>query len=118
MAYCAKCGKKNEDDAEFCSKCGASLTGSVKDHKKDKEDRCEEECVGGKHSPFAPIFWGIIVILVGLWILFEIVIKNTTLYDSLPTWLQNFEFWWLIGLIIAVAIIATGIRIMIKKQDH
>ena len=40
MVYCSECGKKNEDDAEYCSKCGASLTGSVKDYKKDKEEVC------------------------------------------------------------------------------
>jgi hypothetical protein len=25
MTYCIKCGKKNDDDAEFCSKCGVKL---------------------------------------------------------------------------------------------
>jgi len=29
MVYCAKCGTKNEEDAEFCKKCGASLTGII-----------------------------------------------------------------------------------------
>jgi hypothetical protein len=115
MVYCSKCGKKNEDDAEFCNKCGASLTGSIKDRKKEHDDRCEEECAVGKHSPFASLFWGVIVILVGLWIIFELVIPNTDLANRLPSWLINFEWWWLIGLIIAIAIIVTGIRIIIKK---
>jgi phage shock protein PspC (stress-responsive transcriptional regulator) len=26
MVYCQKCGKKNNDDAQYCSKCGKSLT--------------------------------------------------------------------------------------------
>ncbi len=113
MTYCSKCGTKNEDEAEFCKKCGTSLTGKVKD--RGKEEPCEEECVVGKHSPLAPIFWGVVVILLGLWILFEVVIKNTNIYSELPGWLQNFEFWWLIGLVIAIAIIMTGIRILVKK---
>jgi phage shock protein PspC (stress-responsive transcriptional regulator) len=25
MVYCQKCGKKNEDDAKYCSKCGTNL---------------------------------------------------------------------------------------------
>ena len=25
MVYCHNCGTKNEDDAEFCSKCGEPL---------------------------------------------------------------------------------------------
>ena len=115
MVYCSKCGKKNEDDAEFCAKCGASLTDSVKDRKKEHDDRCEEECAVGKHSPFAKFFWGAIVVLIGLWIIFSLVIPETTLADDLPSWLVNFEFWWLIGLIIAVAFIVTGLRIIMKK---
>ncbi|UCD12883.1 MAG: zinc-ribbon domain-containing protein [Thermoplasmatales archaeon] len=110
MVYCAKCGKKNEDDAEFCSKCGASLTGVKKE-----KDRCDEACVVGEHSPLAPVFWGIIVILIGLWIIFGLVIPQTELKDRLPSWLVNFEWWWLIGLIVAVAIIITGIQIITKK---
>jgi hypothetical protein len=113
MAYCTKCGTKNEDDAEFCKKCGTSITGSTKGYK--TEDKCEEECVAGKHSPIAPFFWGIVVILIGFWILFELVLKNTDFYNTLPTWLQTFEFGWLIGLLIAIAIIITGIRIIVKK---
>jgi len=26
MAYCPKCGNENEDDAEYCTKCGISLS--------------------------------------------------------------------------------------------
>ena len=99
----------------YCSKCGASLTGSVKDRKKEHDDRCEEECAVGKHSPFAKFFWGAIVVLIGLWIIFSLVIPETELADDLPSWLVNFEFWWLIGLIIAVAFIVTGLRIIFKK---
>ena len=39
MTYCSKCGNKNEDDAKFCAKCGASLDISTKDRKKDHDDR-------------------------------------------------------------------------------
>jgi ribosomal protein L40E len=116
MTYCSKCGTQNDKDAEFCKKCGTSLIGKGKTHKKD--DPCDEECVVGKRSPFSSIFWGIIVILVGLWILFEAVIKrNENISSQLPDWLVNFEFWWLIGLIIAIAIIMTGVRILVNRKD-
>ena len=72
MAYCAKCGEKNEDDAKFCYKCGGSLTGSKKDLEKECENRCEKDCAGGKRGG-PPVFWGIIVILVGLWILLSLI---------------------------------------------
>jgi uncharacterized membrane protein YvbJ len=116
MAYCSKCGNKNEDDAKFCSKCGASLDASVKDRKKDHDDRCEEECAVGQHSPYAPIFWGLIVIIVGLWIIFSVVLSKFE--NNLPSWLSwlvGFDFWWIIGILIAIAFIVTGIRIMAKK---
>lgn len=115
MVYCQKCGTKNDDDAEFCKKCSNSLKDTAKDRKKEHDDKCEEECAVGKQSPYAKFFWGIIVILIGLWIVFSLVLPQTELADQLPSWLVNFEFWWLIGLIIAIAIIMTGIRIMVKK---
>ena len=113
MAYCAKCGKKNEDDAEYCSKCGAPLTGSKRDYEKDWDKRCEEECAGGKHG--APIFWGIIIILIGLVIIFEVVLKNIEGLPPVLSWIYTFEFGWLFALLIAIAIIITGLRIMTRK---
>ena len=115
MVYCSKCGNKNDDGAEFCSKCGASLKEGTRYHRKPNEDFCEDQCEMGKHSKSAPVFWGVIVILIGIWFLFEFVIKNTTLQQSLPPELINFEWWWLIGLVIVFAIIATGIKMIIKR---
>ena len=114
MVYCAKCGKKNEDDAEYCGKCGASLTG-VETKSKKKEDRCEEECAVGERSPTAKFFWGALILIVGLAILFNVVIQNTTIKDDLPSWLVNFDFWWIILLLIAIAFIVTGLRIVTRK---
>lgn len=34
MVYCPKCGKKNEEDAEYCSKCGTNLISTKKKYKK------------------------------------------------------------------------------------
>jgi uncharacterized membrane protein YvbJ len=113
MAYCSKCGTKNEDDAEYCKKCGLSLSETKKGHSKD--DRCEEECLCGEKSKSAPIIWGIIIILVGIWFLFEIVIKNTSLKDSLPSYLVNIEWWWIIGVVIVIAIIGTGFKMIVKR---
>ena len=106
MVYCAKCGTKNEEDAEFCKKCGASLTGAIKGHEKD--DDCV--CSGSKQNPLVPVFWGIVVILIGLWIVFIFIFP-----DYLPAGLQDNPFWGLIILIIAIAVILTGFRILTKK---
>jgi len=105
MTYCSKCGYKNEDDAKFCSKCGSSLI-DIK-YKSYKDDDCV--CEGNNKNPLVPIFWGITVILIGLWIIFQFVIPKNYL-----TSLQDLSFCGLIFLIIALAIILTGIRIMTK----
>jgi len=34
---------------------------------------------------------------------------------ALPDWLEGFNFWWVIGIIVAIAFIITGIRIITKK---
>ena len=105
MAYCSKCGNKNEEDAKYCAKCGSPL--SDIDHEY-KDDDCV--CEGNNRNPLVPIFWGITVILIGLWIIFQFVIPSNYLSS-----LQDFSFCGLILLIIAIAIILTGIRIMTKK---
>jgi uncharacterized membrane protein YvbJ len=110
MVYCSKCGKKNEDDAEYCSKCGASLVGKTKIHEKEWDKRCEEECAGGKGG--APVFWGVLVVLVGLWIVFEFGLKNV---EGLPSWIYEFQFWWIFALLIGIAIIVTGLRMIAKR---
>ena len=105
MTYCTKCGNKNENDAKFCSKCGTSLKEIHYESYKDDDCVCE----GSKRNPLVPIFWGITVILIGLWIILQFVIP-----DNFFTSLQDFSFCGLIILIIALTIILTGIRIMTK----
>lgn len=74
MVYCHNCGTKNDDDAEFCSKCGEPLK-DVSDyegrsrprHHDDRYSRQREECFGLPHGNIiAPLIFGIILILVGL----------------------------------------------------
>ena len=105
MTYCSKCGNKNEGDAKYCSNCGASLLEI--EYESYKDDDCV--CEGNNRNPLVPIFWGITVILIGLWIIFQFVLPNNFLSS-----LQDFSFCGLIFLIIALAIILTGIRIMTK----
>jgi uncharacterized membrane protein YvbJ len=105
MVYCSKCGNKNKEEAKFCSKCGASLI-EIKNHYY-KDDDCV--CEGNNRNPFVPIFWGLTVILIGLWIIFQFVIPSNFLSS-----LQDFSFCGLVFLIIALAIILTGIRILTK----
>jgi len=66
---------------------------------------------GSKQNPLVPVFWGIVVILFGLWIVISFIIPDS----YLPPGLQDFSFWGLIILIIAIAVILTGFRIIAKR---
>ena len=115
MVYCQKCGTKNEDDAEFCKKCGAILKDTAKIRKKEHDDKCEEECAVGKSSPFAKFFWGLLIIFFALALFFDFFIKESEFAENIPNWLLiNGSLWWLFGLVFIIALVATGIRIMMK----
>lgn len=71
MVYCPKCGKQNEDDADYCSKCGYNLGKKWKKRKHDgcfnESDDYHEECFGVPHGGLiVGIMFGIILILLGL----------------------------------------------------
>jgi hypothetical protein len=108
MTYCPKCGKKNDDDATYCSDCGASLIGT-QGNKKEKEE-CEEECFGG--SRVGPYIWGIIIILIGL----TIVVNSGLDKIEGMEWLQSIDMGWVLPLIIGIAIIFMGARMLLKKK--
>jgi uncharacterized membrane protein YvbJ len=77
MVYCHNCGTKNEDDAEFCSKCGEPLK-DVRDydddryhrrhrHRDDRYYRQRNECFGLPHGNIVgPLIAGVILILIGI----------------------------------------------------
>ena len=109
MVYCQKCGTKNDDESQYCKKCGASLSG--RQWEKTKDDRCEEECAGKGGRGF-PIFWGLIIILVGLWVVFEFALKSIS---GLPAWLTDFPFWGIFALLVGLFIIIWGIRVVSKR---
>jgi len=111
MAYCPSCGAKNVDNAKFCIMCGASMMAAPRAREKEWEDRCEKECAGGPRR--ASIFWAIIIILIGLWIVWEFGIRNI---QGLPPELTNFQFWWIFPIIIGLVIIITGISMVTRGR--
>lgn len=116
MTYCPKCGTKNEDDAVYCNKCGAPLDITKKGYEKDMNKHCEEECAGGKGGRGWAIFWGIIIILIGLAIIFEVILKGlSSTYPDLLGWVNKVEFGWIFAGVIALFIILFGLRILIKR---
>lgn len=111
MVYCVRCGKPNQDGAVFCSYCGNSLAAAAPMKAPAvRQDQCQEECEKGPRS--GSVFWGILVILVGLWIVFELGVKNI---QGVPQWLADFQFWWIFPLLIGLVVIFLGLRLMIRK---
>ena len=113
MTYCSRCGKKNEDSAKYCNDCGSPLRGTRRDYERHREDHCEEDCAGGKRG--ASVFWAIIIILIGLFIIWEFGIKNM---PGAPGWMEDVEFAWIIPVVIAIAIIITGIKMITSDRDR
>jgi uncharacterized membrane protein YvbJ len=116
MAYCAKCGTKNEDDATFCKTCGTSLTGAKPDYTRDQDKRCEEACAGGKGGRGWMVFWGVVIVLIGLAILFEVVLKDMAkTYPTQLSWVTSVQWNWIFAIVIAIFIIIFGLRIISRR---
>jgi uncharacterized membrane protein YvbJ len=111
MVYCAKCGKQNDDDATFCKHCGESLKG----YTKSRDQRCEDECAGGKNNRGWAMFWGVIIILIGLAILFELVLKQMAKTYTWLSWVDTVQWNWIFAAVIAIFIIIFGVRIISRK---
>lgn len=78
MVYCDECGKQNEEDAEYCSKCGHPLKGDRhRRRSKDYRHRQREECFGLPHGNLiVPLIIGIILILWGISSIYGFAIWN------------------------------------------
>ncbi len=95
MVYCSKCGSNNEEGAEFCAKCGASL--QLSRYERRRPRHVEDGCFGLPHGgAIVGLIIGIIIILWGL----------TQIPGVLP---ENFELWWLIIIAFGVLMIAGAI---------
>ncbi len=108
MTYCPKCGKQNADDAIYCSYCGAPLSGAKREFDRERAD----ECFGGPR--YAPIVWGAILVLIGLAILIEGVLKNI---QGLPAWVYQINVGWIFALIIGLLFVIFGIRNLVRRRD-
>lgn len=78
MVYCVKCGAQNPDDAQVCTKCGASLysTGERRPYR-----QIEDECFGfPKSSGIVSLVIGLVIIIVGLGLMIEQI--------------YNISIWW------------------------
>ncbi|UCF08088.1 MAG: hypothetical protein JSW28_10695 [Thermoplasmata archaeon] len=101
---------KNVDGAKFCNGCGAPLYGPPKDTGKEWEQRCEKECQqGGK----APIIWGLLIILVGLFVIWEFALKNL---PNIPAWIIDLPYCGIVFLVIGLLIILIGVKAITEPR--
>jgi len=64
MVYCTKCGELNEDGAEYCTKCEASLTARDRT-RRVRSDR--DMCFGAPmEGHVLGIFFGLMIVLWGV----------------------------------------------------
>ena len=91
MVYCQKCGTKNEDNADYCLKCGANLQTGTHVSKRHERKKAEEDCFGLPNgNAIGGIILGIVVLLWGLTMILDI----------------TFNFWYIILILFGVLMIA------------
>lgn len=121
--YCTRCGTKNEEDAAFCKKCGNDLHGPSSGPTpgpftappapgRSKEDQeCERDCKGSDRE--SAIWWAIIVIIIGSWIIWEFGLKNVV---DTPDRIKDDIFCTAIWIMVGIAVVAAGIRMVMRKN--
>ncbi|MCW4054571.1 MAG: zinc-ribbon domain-containing protein [Candidatus Bathyarchaeota archaeon] len=108
MVYCPKCGTQNDDSAEFCVKCGASMqTGTIFSRRRERR-RAEQECFGLPHGgAIAGIVFGIIILIWGI----TMLLQQTGIIAA------TIEFWYVIIIIIGILIVAGAIYNISRSQE-
>jgi hypothetical protein len=122
--YCTKCGTNNEEDAAFCKKCGSNLHGPssgpgpvtapyaapYRGGMGREDDECERDCKGSDRE--SSVWWALIVIIIGTWIMWEFGLKHVV--DE-PGWMSGDLFCTAIWIVVGIAVVAAGIRMVMRK---
>ena len=98
--YCTKCGTENLDDANMCTNCGSSLNIQPVRRRRNDWDM-EDNCFGDRDISSAPIFFGVIIILVGL----------SSLLEKTYSWARFDNLW-------PVIIIAIGLMVVYNAMKR
>jgi uncharacterized membrane protein YvbJ len=100
MVYCPKCGTMNDDAAEFCVKCGASLRTGTYESRRYERRRAESECFGLPHGGVIfGLFIGTIILLWGLFTLAQ----QTHLIAVTP------DLWIVVVIVVGILLIAGAV---------
>lgn len=128
MKYCAKCGAPMNDDALFCSKCGAKFEEVVEQKQEEKpvanEQQVVQEQPSGKRvvkraatpiyeqkiREFAPMSIAIVVCSMAMWIL------NATLHPSGITKVMPLLLFMLFCALYAVMSMVRAVKTLTRKM--
>jgi uncharacterized membrane protein YvbJ len=66
MVYCERCGTENDENAEMCKNCGASLIRYHPTYRRRDRDWGEDLCFGGRSKSTWPLIIGLFIILIGV----------------------------------------------------
>jgi uncharacterized membrane protein YvbJ len=99
MVYCTKCGTENEENAETCKNCGASLNPPAYRSRRRNWDP-EDDCFGGRSRTTWPILIGAFLILLGL----------SSLLEDTFWWASFDQLWPLFIIAIGVLIVSNAFR--------
>ena len=102
MVYCPKCGTMNDDAAQFCVKCGASLRTGTYESRRYERRRAENECFGLPHG--GAIVGLVIGAIILIWGSFALA-QQTGLINTSPP-----NLWIIIVIVIGILFIAAAIR--------
>ncbi len=98
MVYCTKCGTENEEDAEVCKNCGASLRPPAYRTSRRRDWDFDDECFGGRNRMTWPLLIGAFLILMGL----------STLLEDMFWWAGWDTLWPLFIIAIGVLIVSNA----------
>ena len=107
--YCQKCGTKNEDNADYCLKCGVNLQTGIHASQRHERKKGEQDCFKNEQDCFGlPNGGAIAGIIIGVMILIW----------GLTLWLEiDFPFWYIILIIFGILIVAGALyKITRPKQ--
>jgi uncharacterized membrane protein YvbJ len=100
LVYCTKCGTENEEDAEVCKNCGASLRPPAYRTSRRRDWDFDDECFGGRNRMTWPLLIGAFLILIGL----------STLLEDMFWWAGWDTLWPLFIIAIGVMIVSNAYR--------
>jgi uncharacterized membrane protein YvbJ len=109
VAYCPKCGTKNEDTADVCIKCGAILqTGTVVTRRYARR-KAEQECFGLPHGgAIAGIVIGVIILIWGI----TMALQETGVIT------ETIDFWFVIFIVVGILIVAGALYKITRPKTN